>query len=283
MSTNKIHEDYSELPSPDLTKRTTWVHNPSTGLKENVEMTEGNFDDSSPGDVVCIGDLTTTPKTLTTKATLPAEFSANATEEGRIQVADGSKFIDVPAAVTIVGTAAPTVTDGWEGAFWWDKTNKLMYGPKGFTAVGQWGPGRLPYPPVEYLSAEITTGSSPVDPARTVMRLSDIDEVGGFTEDATGVTVPVAGVYRVHWSWQATNNSGTEAVFNAELRVNDVVPTTRDRQIVARFETSRWPIFGFTTRLTLAANDVLSVVHWSVAGQYDISGNVGGVLIERIG
>lgn len=292
---SKLDEIASDVPSPDPTKRTTLVYNPLTGLRENVEQVSLDLTGASAGDVLALDDITSATKTLKKVATVPTEASANATEEGRVFVGNGLKMEDLPTSQVILADVAPTTLDGYEGAFWYDRTAKLMYGPKGYTASGQWGTGRMPVPsvvtpPSEWFSAKFVDVSalpitSPVQsPVETplILTVEDIQSIGTWTADATGITVPEDGDYRISVDVETTNNAGVEAICVGVLLVNGVAPTYGGRGFIDRTESSRYPLQSFTTRLSLTAGDVVALEVYCTAAHYGINGTNSGILIERV-
>ena len=285
---NKLHEVApGDVPEPTAGVRSILSYDPDTELRENLPALLLNLLGASGGDWL---KLSADLKALEVAPTAPIVTSANVADPGRMLVGDGVNLIDEAMAGILVRDTAPTPTDGWDTLLWWDKTAKLFYGPRGKDVVGEWGAGYDPFRvrPTEYLSAEIVASELPQDSGNPyIFQAKDIEQSGAFTQDASGITIPVPGSYRIAYNFQVLNNTGFEAVALGKFTVNGVLAATNGREWGIREATSRWPIVSLVLRTRLAAGDVIAVDGY-MAGTgsailVSINGGAGGILIERVG
>ncbi|MBL4771904.1 MAG: hypothetical protein JKY61_12380 [Planctomycetes bacterium] len=264
--------------------KSVWRYRAATQDWENAQMLDLDVEGASPGDAMV---LNATKTGLVGVATVPAEASAQATEAGRVMIGDGLKLVDVATSPVIIASAPPVALDGWDGVRWLDKTTGLGY-VKGLVDIGVWSSGQPIHRPDEcYFSAETLGSAIPVstdDPAFVNLQCKDIDEAGGWVQTTAGWKAPKAGDYRADIGVHLLNNSGSEGVCFMELRVNGAAPAIGGRSMAIRDNTSRWPKVNLKTRLTLAADDIVSL-HLQNApggGSFSVNGDGGGVYFELI-
>ena len=284
---NKLHEVApGDVPEPTPGVRSILSYDPATELRENLPALLLNLLGASGGDWL---KLSADLLALEVAPTAPIETSANVADPGRMFVGDGVNVVDDACMPILIRGAAPIPTDAFDGALWWDKVAKLLY-LKGKDVVGDWTDGFDPFRvrPTEYFSAEIEPHDLPQDSDNPyIFQAKDIEQVGAFTQDASGITIPVAGSYRIAYNFQVLNNTGFEAVGVGKFTVNGALAPINGREWGIREATSRWPIVSITLRTTLAAGDVIAVDGY-MAGTLSeillgINGSAGGILIERVG
>ncbi|MEZ6004309.1 MAG: hypothetical protein R3F33_09000 [Planctomycetota bacterium] len=69
---------------------------------------------------------------------LPIHTSDQGTEAGRMLVANGHEYVDLPCAPMLVGDGPPPAGAGVEGAFWLNRLTGLVHGPRGAELAGAW-------------------------------------------------------------------------------------------------------------------------------------------------
>lgn len=286
---NKLHEVApGDVPEPTAGLRSLLSYNPDTELREEVGALLLNLLGASGGDWL---KLSADLKSLEVAATAPIVTSSLVADPGRMFMGDGMNVVDVAAVGIVIENAPPTPTDGWDGLVWVDWTSKLAYGPRGKITVGVWEAGYDLFqaqaaaytPPTEFFSAEVAVDVIPISPTPPIiLQAKDIEQAGGFTQDASGITVPVSGSYRIIYNFQVLNNSGFEAVATGNLLINGSLPAVNGRQWGTRDETSRWPIITIILRTQLSAGDVIAVDAQAAGYALDLNGTAGGILIEKV-
>lgn len=68
----------------------------------------------------------------------PVLLSTGATGAGRALVGNGAFIVDIPVKAILSGSANPTASDGWDGAYWVNTSTKEVFGPRGESTAGQW-------------------------------------------------------------------------------------------------------------------------------------------------
>lgn len=143
-------------------------------------------------------------------AMVPTLASANATDAGRVWVANGAYYEDKLVSVVLSGSGAPTSGDGWDGAFWRDLVTNIEYGPKGTAIDGTPDPGVWDTTPagqgrrtkanlgtLPSLRASIAmAGGSILTGVTEILTVSGATTVGTWAAPvANGQAVPEAGNY----------------------------------------------------------------------------------------
>lgn len=112
-----------------------WVYNLAEDRWDNMRVVALNLEGIADGSVLVSAGGGTS---IAYRSPAPTNLSEEATEAGRMMVGDGLDLIDMKGLFAIIGSGPPDVNDGWDGAFWYDELNDLLYGPKGKPNPGTW-------------------------------------------------------------------------------------------------------------------------------------------------
>lgn len=175
-------------------------------------------------------------------AMIPTQASVNATDAGRMWVANGGFYEDKLVKVVLIGSGPPSSGDGWDGAYWLDVNTQKEYGPKGTDADGSANPGvwdttneaigrvtkaaiaTLPWITGALLTAEevATPGGATTAGTTQILATANLDTNGTWASaTANGHPVPEDGVYEI-----AGRMSGYGSAAGTRLRLRVMVNGT---------------------------------------------------------
>lgn len=112
-----------------------WVFDAFTDTWKNMVVIGVNLEGIADGSVLTVGGGGTLIEYL---AATPLLLSDNATAIGRTLIGDGTDIVDEETMVILLRDDDPLINEGFEGAYWVNRTTKVMFGPRGQDGDGEW-------------------------------------------------------------------------------------------------------------------------------------------------
>lgn len=112
-----------------------WVYNAATNSWKNMVVIGVNLSGVADGSVLTVGGGGTV---IEYASPAPVLLSGLATALGRSLRGDGVNLVDDEVLTILLRDAAPDPSDGYEGAYWFNRTTGLLHGPRGQDSAGLW-------------------------------------------------------------------------------------------------------------------------------------------------